>query len=355
MFLQHFKHKRVFISGHTGFKGAWLTKILIEADAIVCGYALEADAHSLFNKLELKSKIEHNVGDIRDFKNLSEVFNRFKPDYVFHLAAQPLVIDSYDNPVYTYETNVLGTVYLLELIRLSDSVISAINVTTDKVYQNMEIDRGYVESDKLSGFDPYSNSKSCSELVSESYVNSFLLTKGTPLSTLRAGNVIGGGDYAKNRIIPDCVRSAVKNESILVRNPDSIRPFQHVLEPLFVYLYLAYKQTQNKALASSYNVGPENSDCLKTSDLVTRFCGQWGSITWHTLKQIDAPHEAKLLKLDCSKLKSRLNWTPLLNIDQCLNLTVELSKAIEYQEDFKDVINKQISNYEILFERKIEQ
>jgi len=355
MFLKNYEGKRVFITGHTGFKGSWLTKILIESNAIVCGYALESEEISLFNQLGLRDKIEHNVGDIRDFNHLSEVFNQFQPEYVFHLAAQPLVLDSYQNPVYTYETNVLGTVYLLELVRLSKSVISVINVTTDKVYKNMEIDRGYIESDKLSGFDPYSNSKSCSELVSESYVNSFLLEKGIPLSTLRAGNVIGGGDYAKNRIIPDCVRSAVKNEPILVRNPNSIRPFQHVLEPLFVYLYLAYKQTLAKEIVGAYNVGPENSDCLKTSDLVTRFCAKWENISWYTVEQINVPHEAKLLKLDCSKLKNQLDWEPLLTIDKCLDLTIELSKSIEYKQDYISVVRKQISDYEVLFEKRIEK
>lgn len=354
MFLDKYKHKRVLITGHTGFKGAWLTKILLDSDAIICGYALEPDEISLFNKLGLNNKIEHNIGDIRDFNHFARVFNQFKPEYIFHLAAQPLVLDSYNNPVYTYETNVLGTVYLLELVRLSKTVISVVNVTTDKVYRNIEIDRGYVESDELNGFDPYSNSKSCSELVSESYNKSFLIEKGIPLSTLRAGNVIGGGDYANNRIIPDCVRSAIKNESILVRNPDSVRPFQHVLEPLFVYLYLALKQSKNKEFAGAYNVGPENSDCLKTSDLVTRFCTKWGNISWHTLTQTHAPHEAKLLKLDCSKLKKQLNWKPLLNIDQCLDLTIELSKAIEENKDYNTVMQKQIIDYQKRFKEEIE-
>ncbi len=353
MFLDLYKDKKVFITGHTGFKGAWLTQVLINHGAVVCGYSLKAEELSLFNKLGLQYQIEHHEGDIRDYKVLEQVFNGFDPEYVFHLAAQPLVLESYKDPVYTYETNVMGTVNLLDIVRKSKSVISVVNVTTDKVYRNNDASIAFKENDQLSGFDPYSNSKSCSELVSESYINSFLANRHIPLSTMRAGNVIGGGDYAKNRIIPDCVRSSVKGESILIRNPKSVRPFQHVLEPLFAYLFVAQKQANDYSKASSYNIGPELSDCVETSLLVDYFCKFWAGSTWHTQVQKKALHEAKFLMLDCTKIKQTFNWHPLLNVEEAVRLTVELSQALANNHDYKHVLFSQIEDYAKSFEQEI--
>lgn len=353
MFLDYYKNKRVFITGHTGFKGAWLTQILLNHGAKICGYSLKADELSLFNKLGLENQIEHHEGDVRDYKTLERVVNAFVPEFVFHLAAQPLVLESYKDPVYTYETNVMGTVNLLDIVRKSKSVISVINVTTDKVYRNNDASIAFKEDDQLSGFDPYSNSKSCSELVSESYINSFLSSKNIPLSTMRAGNVIGGGDYAENRIIPDCVRSSVKGESILIRNPKSVRPFQHVLEPLFAYLFVAYKQANDYSEASSYNIGPELSDCVETSVLVDYFCKYWDGATWHTQVQQNALHEAKFLMLDCTKIKRTFNWRPLLNVEDAVRLTVELSRALVNDHNYKQVLFKQIEDYAKTFEEEI--
>jgi len=260
--INFYKNKRVFITGHTGFKGSWLCKILIKAGAIVTGYALEPPTGpSLFNIANINEGMNSVIGDIRDFELLKKTFNNSKPEIVIHLAAQPIVKASYQMPRYTYETNVMGTVNILECIRKSGSTKSVINVTTDKVYENKEWIWGYREEDKLNGFDPYSNSKSCSDLITQCYSNSFFKESKVAVSTVRAGNVIGGGDFAPNRILPDCVRSAISNEDIIIRNPYSVRPYQHVLESLFAYLMIAEKQYNNPDYAGDYNVGPDDQDC----------------------------------------------------------------------------------------------
>ena len=241
--LNFFKSKKVLVTGHTGFKGSWLCRILINAGADVTGYSLEPPTTpNLFELSGIKEKMKSIIGDIRDLEKLKGIFREEKPEIVFHLAAQPIVRDSYKNPVYTYETNVMGTVNICECVRLTPSVKSFLNVTTDKVYHNNEWEWGYRENDPLDGYDPYSNSKSCSELVTHSYINSFFNEMGVAVSTARAGNVIGGGDFANDRIIPDCIRAALKHEKIVVRNPYSTRPYQHVLEPLAVYLRIAQEQ-----------------------------------------------------------------------------------------------------------------
>ena len=271
-----YEGKRVLITGHTGFKGAWLSQILLMAGADLTGYALKPPTEpNLFSALGLEKKMRSVEGDIREQEKLWKVIEETKPELVLHLAAQPIVRESYRNPVYTYETNVMGTVNILEGIRRTDSVRSFLNVTTDKVYKNNEWEWGYRETDELDGYDPYSNSKSCSELVTHSYKNSFLNESGVAVSTARAGNVIGGGDFAEDRIIPDCVRAVSKGKKIMVRNPHSTRPYQHVLEPLGAYLKIVQAQYENPKKAGAYNVGPDDRDCITTGTLADLFCGAW--------------------------------------------------------------------------------
>lgn len=341
--LDFYKNKKVFITGHTGFKGSWMCKILLKLGAEITGYSLKADSQSLFRMADIENKIHHIEGDIRNLEELKRAFDKAEPEIVFHLAAQPLVIEAYNNPVYTYETNVLGTVNILECIRNTKSVKSFVNITTDKVYKNNEWEWGYRENDILNGFDPYSNSKSCSELVTSSYKNSFFADKKVRISTVRAGNVIGGGDFAKNRIIPDCIRAAEKNEHIIVRNPNSVRPFQHVLEPVFAYLMVAEKQYKDEKYSGSYNIGPRDSDCITTGELATIFCNKWGNgLEWNTQSNINAPHEANFLKLDCSKMKKTFNWEPQWNIEKAVEKTVEFAKQ---KENVAEIMEKQIESY----------
>lgn len=325
--LNFYKGKRVFITGHSGFKGSWLCKILINAGAIITGYSLDVPTNpSLFEIANIEKDIVSIKGDIRNLEDLKKAFDKSNPEIVFHLAAQPLIIDSYEKPVYTYETNVMGTVNILECVRQSTSVKSFLNVTTDKVYRNNEWEWGYRENDVLNGFDPYSNSKSCSELVTHSYKSSFFADNHVSISTARAGNVIGGGDFADNRIIPDCIRAVLKNEKIIVRNPNSTRPYQHVLEPLFAYLMIAKAQYEDSKYASNYNVGPDDFDCLTTGNLATLFCEKWGeNATWET-KTINGPHEANFLKLDCSKIKNTFMWKATWNVEKAIEKTVEFAK-----------------------------
>lgn len=346
--LSFYRGKRVFITGHTGFKGSWLTAILKNHGAIVTGYSLDPPTKpSLYELARIGDGITSVKGDIRDYASLKKAFDEANPEIVFHLAAQPIVRESYKNPAYTYETNVMGTVNILECVRNSDCVKSFLNVTTDKVYHNNEWGWGYRENDPLDGFDPYSNSKSCSELVTHSYKNSFFHKEDSPaVSTARAGNVIGGGDFAADRIIPDCVRSAFAGAAIVVRNPYSIRPYQHVLEPLYAYMLIAMKQYQDKSYADYYNVGPDDSDCWRTGRLVDEFVNIWGEgLTWINKSEPDAPHEANFLKLDCSKLKGRLGWRPRWDIRQAVRKTVEFSKIYYKGKDVTAKMNEQIEEF----------
>jgi CDP-glucose 4,6-dehydratase len=349
--VDYFNHKRVLITGHTGFKGTWLSRILIRRGAIVLGYALEPSTEpSLFKLVGLDSQMESMEGDIRDYVKLSKVFKSFKPEFVLHLAAQPIVRESYRLPRYTYETNVMGTVNLLECIRMCSSVRSVLNVTTDKVYKNNEWCWGYREDEPLDGFDPYSNSKSCSELVTDAYRNSFFTdNKGDltlPISTARAGNVIGGGDFSADRIIPDCIKSLSSGNRIIVRNATSVRPYQHVLEPLFAYLMIIARQAEDTSISGCYNIGPEESDCISTGRLVDLICSKWGKgASWISKPESDAPHEAKFLKLDCSKLKTTFNWHPRWHIDKAVEKTVEWSKAWLAGEDVGAVMDRQIDDF----------
>lgn len=310
------------------------------------GYSLKPPTDpSLFQIAGLEDLMDSRIGDIRDRNHLMQVFGEVSPELVFHLAAQPIVRDSYKDPVYTYETNVMGTVNLLECVRLFPCVRSVLNVTTDKVYENREWEYGYRECDPLDGYDPYSNSKSCSELVTHSYKKSFFQNNPCAVSTARAGNVIGGGDFANDRIIPDCVRAMGRKQEIVVRNPASIRPYQHVLEPLFVYLQIVQRQYEDRTVEGYYNVGPDDCDCVTTGQLATVFCELWGQEARWVSQGDGGPHEANFLKLDCSKLKHVLGWRPRWNIREALELTVEWSKAYLEGEEILAVMDRQIGSY----------
>ena len=344
--LNFYKNKKVLITGHTGFKGAWLCRILIGAGAKVSGYSLEPPTNpNLFSICGVENKMNSVIGDIRDYEHLRKVFEEVQPEIVFHLAAQPIVRDSYKDPVYTYETNVMGTVYVCECVRQNPCVKSFLNVTTDKVYQNNEWEWGYRENEPLDGFDPYSNSKSCSELVTHSYINSFFCNMEVAVSTARAGNVIGGGDFANDRIIPDCIRAVEANEQIIVRNPYSIRPYQHVLEPLSVYLTIAQMQYQDKSYSGYYNVGPDDKDCITTGNLVDIFCKKMGNGSSWINKHDGGPHEASFLKLDCSKIKNTFSWQPRWNIEEAVEKVVEWTKVYFTDGDIPECMDKQIREF----------
>ncbi len=344
--LSFYKGKKVFVTGHTGFKGSWLCKILANAGAEITGYSLNPPTSpSLFEVADIASDIHSVIGDIRNLTALKAVFEKAQPEIVLHLAAQPIVRDSYKDPAYTYETNVMGTVNILECVRTSSCVKSFLNVTTDKVYLNKEWLWGYRENEELDGYDPYSNSKSCSELVTHSYKNSFFADGRVAISTARAGNVIGGGDFANDRIIPDCVRAAMKGEDIVVRNSFSTRPYQHVLEPLYVYLMIAAKQYEDGKYAGYYNVGPDDVDCFQTGALVELFVNKWGEgLKW--INRYDGgPHEANFLKLDCSKLKDTFDWKPRWNLDTAIEKVVEWTKCWADQGNVHACMEKQIAEF----------
>lgn len=344
--LSFYNGKKVLITGYTGFKGTWLCRLLLDAGAEVTGYSLEPPTEpSIFNLTDMGNQMHSVIGDIRDLDKLMEVFRETEPEIVLHLAAQPIVRESYKNPVYTYETNVMGTVNILECVRQTETVKSFLNVTTDKVYHNREWEWGYRENDPLDGFDPYSNSKSCSELVTHSYKNSFFGDRDTRISTARAGNVIGGGDFAADRIIPDCIRAAMEGKPVQVRNPHSTRPFQHVLEPLYAYLMIAALQYEDQKYEGYYNVGPGDEDCVTTGELVELFCEAWGEgQTWEN-HFAGGPHEANFLKLDCSRLRSVFGWKPAWGVRQAVEKTVEWTKAWQSGEDINLIMKKQIQSF----------
>ena len=344
--LTWFKNKNLLITGHTGFKGSWLCKILVDAGAQVTGYSLEAPTNpNLFELCGVQGKMNSIIGDIRDREHLMKVFDEVQPEIVMHLAAQPIVRDSYKDPVYTYETNVMGTVNICEAVRQHPCVKSFLNVTTDKVYHNNEWEWGYRENEPLDGYDPYSNSKSCSELVTHSYINSFYCDMDVRVSTARAGNVIGGGDFANDRIIPDSVRAAIKGEDIIVRNPHSTRPYQHVLEPLQMYLMIVKEQYEDASKAGFYNVGPDDCDCVTTGDLVDLFVNAWGDGLKWVNKSDGGPHEANFLKLDCSKVKRVFGWQPRWHVEEAIQKTVEWSKVYAAGGDIPACMEDQIKEF----------
>ncbi|WP_205683785.1 CDP-glucose 4,6-dehydratase [Brevibacillus migulae] len=323
-----YRGKKVFITGHTGFKGSWLCRLLLNAGATVTGYSLEPESEGLFNLLQLTEEVESYTGDIQNLDFLCDTVSKVRPDIVFHLAAQPLVLQSYLDPVETFRTNIMGTVHILEAVRRCETIRSTVNVTTDKVYENKEWHWAYRENENLCGVDPYSNSKSCSELVTFSYRNSYFHSSDNrALSTARSGNVIGGGDFAADRIIPDCFRAASKGKAIIVRSPHSVRPYQHVLDCLDGYLLLAKKQYEEKVrFEGSYNFGPSDENCLTTGELVDQFCHYWGDhLTWFTQSD-SVHHEATYLKIDSSKARAILNWKQKWAITEAVEKTVDWYK-----------------------------
>lgn len=349
--LNFFHGKRVFVTGHTGFKGSWLCKLLLMAGAEVTGFALLPHTEpALFKLAGLEGEMHSVIGDIRDFDALKAAFDAARPEIVIHLAAQPIVRESYRDPIGTYSTNVMGTVHLLECVRQSDDVRSVLNVTTDKVYENKGWPWGFRETDPLDGFDPYSNSKSCSELVTHSYQSSFLAGCGVAVSTARAGNVIGGGDFSADRIIPDCVRAVKAGLPVQLRNPNSLRPYQHVLEPLAAYLLIVQRQYEDQSLAGWYNVGPESCDCISTGELADLFCKKWGTgAAWECMGD-RGPHEDAVLTLDCAKIRAVLGWKPRWHIDRAVEKTVEWTKTWLADEDISACMERQIASF---FEEEI--
>lgn len=347
MDLSFYKGKKVLVTGHTGFKGSWLCKILVNAGANVVGYSIDPPTNpSLFELSGIKNEMTSYIADIRDLDKLKEVFEKEQPELVFHLAAQPIVRDSYKMPVYTYETNVMGTVNICECVRLFDCVKSFLNITTDKVYENQETNGAFTEDMPLDGYDPYSNSKSCSELVTHSYKKSFFTDGRVAVSTSRAGNVIGGGDFANDRIIPDCVRAVEKGDTIIVRNPNSTRPYQHVLEPLKIYLMIVEAQYKNHELEGYYNVGPNDCDCRTTGELVTLFCKLWGDgASWKDVSEANAPHEANFLRLDTTKVKTVFGWQPRWSVEEAVEKIVEWTKVYFDGGDISAIMDKQINEF----------
>ena len=346
------KNKKVFLTGHTGFKGSWLSLLLHYLGADITGYALVPPTEpSLFELCDTEQIIVSNIYDIRDLNKLSECMIKAEPEIVIHMAAQPLVRESYKNPLETYQTNVMGTVHLFEAIRKCPSVRSVVNVTTDKCYENIEKDVAYKEDEPLGGYDPYSNSKACSELVTSAYRNSFFNPKeyekhGVAVATARAGNVIGGGDWAADRLIPDCVRAFLKKENIFIRYPQATRPWQHVLEPLNGYLILAEKLYNEGAdYAEAWNFGPDVSDAKPVEWIVKKMCEKFNSAISYSIDKNEHPHEAGFLKLDCSKAINKLGWRPKWNIDTALNKIVEWTLAYRNKQNIRDVCLKQINEY----------
>lgn len=344
--LSFYSGKRVFVTGHTGFKGSWLCRLLINAGAEVTGYALEAERVSLFRLAGLTEDMTSVIGDVRNYQQLKAAFDRAQPEIVFHLAAQPIVREGYRNPACTYETNVMGTVNILECIRESRSVRSFLNVTTDKVYFNSGGNRCCNENDALNGFDPYSNSKSCSELVTNTYKNCYFDSAGISVSTARAGNVIGGGDFGADRIIPDCIRAVTDGRKIIVRNPRSVRPYQHVLDALTAYLTIAAGQYGDPALAGSYNVGPEADGCITTGELAEMFCQCWGGgAEWEAGKEDGIFREDNVIRLDCSKIRTILGWEPVWSINRSMENVCRFTKICIQGGSIIEEMEREIVNF----------
>lgn len=346
------RNRKVFITGHTGFKGSWLTLWLHSLGAQITGYALTPPTDpSLFDLAKVGDLLTSILADIRDLDALKEKIGQARPEIVIHMAAQPIVRDSYKNPVETYSVNVMGTVHLLEAIRKCASVKAVINVTTDKCYENREWVWGYRENEPMGGYDPYSNSKACSELVTASFRDSFFNERnysshGVALASARSGNVIGGGDWANDRLIPDCIRSLLKSEKIRIRNPLAIRPWQHVLEPLSGYLILAEKlYEEGPSFAEAWNFGPEDADPRPVEWIVSRICAQWGANAKYEIDQGEHPHEAHYLKLDCSKAKWRLGWFPRWDLARAIDRVIEWVRDYSRGADMRQVCVRQIAEY----------
>ncbi|MFH2133394.1 MAG: CDP-glucose 4,6-dehydratase [bacterium] len=344
--------KKVFVTGHTGFKGSWLSVWLNKMQAKVAGYSLAPPTQpNLFELTNLHTLVETTIADIRDLKQLKGAIHQFQPEILFHMAAQPLVRESYLTPVETYETNVMGTVNVLEAVRSCGSVKAVVIITTDKCYANQEWIWGYRENEPMGGYDPYSSSKACAELVVDGYRQSFFhpddySAHGVAVASARAGNVIGGGDWSADRLIPDCIRAVLDRKEIILRNPSAVRPWQHVLEPLNGYLLLAQKLVESGCrYAGAYNFGPVDGDCAAVVEVVKMLCDSWGGDATYRVQNDSGPHEANILKLDCSKARHELNWVPRWRLEKAIDLVVEWSKAYQKQADIMAVCQNQISTF----------
>jgi CDP-glucose 4,6-dehydratase len=341
--------KKVLVTGHTGFKGSWLSLWLQSLGANLCGIALAPVAKpALFEIARVSDGMHHCLIDIRDFTSLKAQFIHFKPEIIIHMAAQPLVRLSYHQPVETYSTNVMGTVHVLEAARQCESVKAIVNVTTDKCYENREWFWSYRENEPLGGYDPYSSSKSCAELVTAAYRNSFLRDAGIAVATARAGNVIGGGDWSEDRLVPDVFRALLGRKTIVIRNPDSIRPWQHVLEPLYGYLLLGERLfQQGEAFATAWNFGPSDDGAQSVKWVVEHLCKTWGCDANWDLQQGSHPHEAEFLKLDISKARHCLNWTPRWSLDTALSNITDWYRGWMDGKDMRQLCLQQIEDYSI--------
>lgn len=338
--------KRVLLTGHTGFKGGWLAMWLQSAGARVTGFSLPPDTEpNLYTLARAGEGIESIIGDICDYSTIADAIERSEPEIIFHLAAQPLVRRSYTEPVLTYRTNVMGTVHVLEAARHTPSLRVIVNVTSDKCYENREQVWGYRETDPMGGHDPYSNSKGCAELITASYRRSFLEQRGVRVSTARAGNVIGGGDWAEDRLVPDCMRALLAGKAIAIRNPAAVRPWQHVLEPVAGYALLAEKLWHDPALAAPYNFGPYEQDIASVADVVDRIAGLWGGGARVETAAGAQPHEAKLLTLDSTLARTRLGWRPVFNLAGALDRTVRWYRAFGDSADMRELTMLQIEEY----------
>jgi CDP-glucose 4,6-dehydratase len=344
------KNKKVFLTGHTGFKGSWMSLWLLKAGANLTGYSLGLPSTpSLFEELKISKDMNSIFADIRDLENLKREVKEAQPEIIIHMAAQPLVRYSYAEPVETYMTNVMGTVHLFEAARKAGSVKAVLNVTSDKCYENLEREEGYKEHEAMGGNDPYSNSKGCAELVTHAYRQSFFKKEGLLLASGRAGNVIGGGDWADDRLVPDIIRSVIKNETLVIRSPKSVRPWQHVLEPVGGYLHLAEMlYNGGEKYAEGFNFGPSKEDHCDVENIILKMNKVWnGKIRYEIVQSQSNPHEAKLLTLDCEKARQKLNWQPRWNLNQALQKTVEWNEQrLIDLSSVKDVTLRQISEYQ---------
>ncbi len=344
--MEFWQGKRVFLTGHTGFKGSWLSLWLVSLGATVKGYALQPPTSpSLYNEAKIDTIIESQFGDIRDQEILYESMTVFNPDILIHMAAQPLVRYSYDEPIETYEVNVIGTAKVLEVARSCANLKAIVNITTDKCYENDGRVQGYGENDPMGGYDPYSSSKGCAELVTSAYRRSYLQEQGIGLASVRSGNVIGGGDWADDRLIPDILRSFEQNESVVIRNPKATRPWQHVLEPLSGYLVLAQELFNNQeAYAEGWNFGPNEQEAKPVDWILDKMISKWPNSSWEIDKNA-SPHEASFLKLDISKAKSKLGWSPIWKLDHTLDKIISWQRSWLNKEDMPIVCLAEINEY----------